>query len=65
MKKKDSEGNAVKGKVLLEGTKDSLIRSEDKLVVSIGLKNIILIETRDAVLVANKRDSQKIKGIVN
>ena len=65
IEKKDSEGNAVKGKVLLEGTKDSLIRSEDKLVVSIGLKNIILIETRDAVLVANKKDSQKIKGIVN
>ena len=65
IEKKDSEGNAVKGNVLVEGTKDSLIRSEEKLVVSIGLKNIILIETRDAVLVADKKDSQKIKGIVS
>ncbi len=65
IEKKDSEGNAVKGKVLLEETKESLIRSENKLVVCIGIKNIILIETRDAVLVANKKDSQKIKRIVN
>jgi mannose-1-phosphate guanylyltransferase len=63
--KKDINGNAIKGKVLVKETKESLIRSEDKLVVSIGLENIILIETKDAILVANKKHSQKIKDIVS
>jgi len=62
---KDPEGNVVNGDILLEDTKDSLIRSEDRLVVSIGLKNIILIETKDVVLIANKKESQKIKSIVS
>ncbi|MCR8538783.1 MAG: mannose-1-phosphate guanylyltransferase/mannose-6-phosphate isomerase [Prochlorococcus marinus CUG1439] len=63
--RKDSEGNAIKGKVLVKDTKNSLIRSEEKLVVSIGLDNIIIIETKDAVLVADKNKSQKVKDIVN
>ena len=63
--KKDNEGNATKGKVLVKDTKNSLIRSEEKLVVSIGLNNIIIIETKDAVLVADKNNSQKVKSIVN
>ena len=63
--KKGSKGNSIKGKVLVKDTQNSLIRSEEKLVVSIGLDNIIIIETKDAVLVANKNNSQKIKEIVN
>ena len=63
--KKDPKGNSIKGKVLVKDTQNSLIRSEEKLVVSIGLDNIIIIETKDAVLVANKNNSQKIKEIVN
>ncbi len=61
---KDLEGNAIKGKVFAQDTKNSLIRSEEKLVVTLGLQNIILIETRDAILVADKNYSQKIKDIV-
>ena len=63
--KKDPRGNAIKGKVFVENTQNSLIRSEEKLVVSVGLDNIIIIETKDAVLVANKNNSQKVKNIVN
>ncbi len=62
---KDHEENAIKGKVLVKDTKNSLIRSEEKLVVSIGLDNIIIIETKDAVLVADKNKAQKVKNIVN
>ncbi len=61
---KDTKGNSIKGRVITKNTKESLIRSEEKLVVSIGLENIILIETKDAVLVAAKQDSQKLKNIV-
>ena len=63
--KKDKEGNFIKGRSLLQTTKNSLIRSEDKLVVSIGLENVIIIETKDAVLVANKNCAEDIKNIVN
>ena len=63
--KKDPKGNATKGKILTKDTKNSLIRSEEKLVVSIGLDNIIIIETKDAVLIADKNKAQKVKNIVN
>ena len=62
--KKDSKGNALKGKVLVKDTKNSLIRSEEKLVVSIGLDNIIIIETKDAVLVTDRNNAQKVKSVV-
>ena len=63
--KKDDEGNFTNGRTLTKDTKDSFIRSEDKLVVSIGLKNIIVVETRDAVLIANKDSSHKVKDVVS
>ena len=42
MSKKDKEGNTIKGKTLIRDTKDSLIRAEDKLVVSVGMKILLL-----------------------
>ena len=62
---KDSEGNSISGRVLMKNTIDSLIKSENKLVVSIGLENVIIIETRDSVLVAKKDSSQSLKEIVS
>ena len=63
--KKDKEGNSLKGRTFIRSTKNTLIRSEDKLVVGIGLENMIIVETKDAVLVTNKGSSQNIKDIVN
>ena len=63
--KKDTNGNSLNGRVLAQDTKGSLIRSEDKLVVGLGLKNMIIVETKDAVLVANKNSSESIKKIVS
>ena len=65
MSEKDKNGNAIKGNVIIKETKDSLIRSEDKLIVSIGLENIIIVDTKDALLVANKYFSQNVKNIVS
>jgi len=62
---KDSNGNAIKGKVLINETKNSLIRSEEKLVVTYGLKDTVIISTKDAVLVADKKNSQEVKKIVS
>ncbi len=65
MSKKDKAGNSVKGKILIESTKNSLIRSEDKLIVSLGLDDVVIVETNDAVLVAKKSLSQNLKNIVS
>ena len=62
---KDLEGNSTFGKVLIKDTKNSLIKSENRLVVSIGLENVLIVETRDSVLVATKDCSQSVKEIVS
>ena len=61
---KDENGNSSKGKVILDNSKDCYLRSEERLVVGIGLKNLIVIETKDAVLVSDKKSTNKIKKIV-
>ncbi|WP_324722708.1 mannose-1-phosphate guanylyltransferase/mannose-6-phosphate isomerase [Lelliottia sp. JS-SCA-14] len=62
---KDSNGNSVKGDALLVKTSDSFIYSNSRLVTSVGLKNIIIVETKDAVLVADKDNVQDVKLLVN
>ena len=63
--KKDLNDNSIKGNVLVKNTEKSLIRSEDKLLVCLGLKDLMIIDTKDALLVANKDFSQEIKNIVS
>ena len=62
--KKDVDGNFILGKTLIENSKNCYIRSENRLVTGVGLNNLIIIETNDAILVANKNESQNIKNIV-
>ena len=62
--KKNLDGNILKGKVLIKESKNCYFRSEHRLIVGIGLENIIIIETDDAVLISNKNSTNKIKNIV-
>ncbi len=62
---KDESGNSSRGDVLLEGTTNSYVYSQNKLVATVGVDNVIVIETKDAVLVANKEKVQDVKNIVN
>ena len=62
---KDLEGNYTEGKVILKQTKNSYLRSENRLIVGIDLNDLIVVETRDAILISNKKSSQKVKDIVN
>ena len=62
---KDENGNFNKGKVFLENVKDSYIHSDSRLVVASGIENLVIVETFDAILVAQKNSSQKIKNIVS
>ena len=61
---KDFDGNYSKGKVLIKNSKNSYFRSEERLIVGLGLEDLIVIETRDAILIANKNQDQEVKNIV-
>lgn len=62
---KDSNCNVSIGDVLLEQTKNSYICSNDKLVTTVGVENLIVVETKDAILVADKDKVQGVKSIVD
>jgi mannose-1-phosphate guanylyltransferase/mannose-1-phosphate guanylyltransferase/mannose-6-phosphate isomerase len=62
---KDVAGNAHHGEVLAIDTSNCLIRSEGPLVAAIGVKDVIVIATRDAVLVMPRGDSQQVKRAVD
>ncbi len=61
---KDDTGNVIKGDVFAENTKNSFINSSNKLIAALGLEDIIIVETSDAVLVAHKDYAQDVKNIV-
>ena len=61
---KDAEGNVTSGDVLLSNSRNSLVHASSRLVSTVGLDNMIVVETADAVLVANRSQSQDVKHIV-
>lgn len=61
---KDHQGNVIKGEVFLKDSEDSLLFSGERLLVGIGLKNTIVVETTDAILVADKDHVQDVKKAV-
>jgi len=60
---KDADGNAFRGDVMLHGTTDTLAFSESRLVACVGVHDLIVVETPDAVLVAHKEHTQDVKKI--
>jgi mannose-1-phosphate guanylyltransferase/mannose-6-phosphate isomerase len=62
---KDDEQNLFQGDVIAEDVKNCLIRSEKKLVAAVGLRDTLVVNTADAVLVAPMDRSQDVKKIVN
>lgn len=61
----DENGNSCVGDVILHNVKNSYINAEGKLVSVIGLDNVVVIETKDAVLVADKSQVELVKTVVN
>lgn len=61
---KDDQGNVAIGDVVACGTTNSYIRGESRLVAAVGLENVVIVETKDAVLVAHKDSVQDVKKIV-
>ncbi|WP_350552064.1 mannose-1-phosphate guanylyltransferase/mannose-6-phosphate isomerase [Pseudoalteromonas sp. 120-MNA-CIBAN-0494] len=62
--KQDESGNAFNGDVKAINTKNTLVYSDDKLIAAVGVEDLVIINTKDAVLVAHKNESQKVKAIV-
>lgn len=62
---KNQDGNVLNGKILLKDVRDSYFNSaKNRLIVGIGLKDLIVVDTDDALLVCEKNYSQEIKNLV-
>lgn len=62
--KKDENQNVIFGDVLTQNTQDSYIYSQGRLVAAVGLRDMVVVETKDAVLVAERSQVQGVKDIV-
>jgi mannose-1-phosphate guanylyltransferase/mannose-6-phosphate isomerase len=62
--RQDQNGNVATGDVLISNVKNSLIHSSGRLVSAVGVENLIIVETADAVLVIDRVNSQDVKCIV-
>ena len=62
---KDGDGNVMQGDVLMHNSHNTLALSEGRLIACVGVDNLIVVETADAVLVAHKDHTQDVKKIVD
>jgi mannose-1-phosphate guanylyltransferase len=60
---KDGEGNSAHGDVILHNTRNSYVRSDNKLVAVIGVDDLVVVSTKDALMVAHKDSVQDVKMI--
>jgi len=60
----NADKNVIKGDVIAQQTTNSYIHSQNKLIATVGVDNLVIIDTPDAVLVANKDKVQEVKNIV-
>jgi len=64
LESKNENQNVILGNVLSKLSSNCYLRSESRLVVALGLKNLIVVETSDAILIANPEYGQEVKGII-
>lgn len=60
----DEAGNVVEGDVILHDARGTYVRSEDRMVAAVGVTDLVIVDTADAVLVAEKRAVQDVKEVV-
>ncbi len=61
---RDEAGNVVEGDVYIHGMRDSLVIGQHRLVAAVGLQNVIVVETADAVLVAHSDQVEEVRDLV-
>jgi len=62
---KDAQGNVASGDTILQDTRNSYIYGQDRLITTLGVDNLVIVDTPDALLIANKDSVQDIKKIVS
>jgi mannose-1-phosphate guanylyltransferase/mannose-6-phosphate isomerase len=62
--KKDAQGNVVRGDVHLRDAENCYVRAESRMVSVLGMRDALIVETDDALLVADRSQAQKVKDIV-
>ena len=65
LRKKDKQGNTLKGNVILNDSSRCLIDANERLVVLIGMHDTIVVDTEDALLICNRESAQQVKNIVD
>ncbi|MBG6220165.1 MULTISPECIES: mannose-1-phosphate guanylyltransferase/mannose-6-phosphate isomerase [unclassified Janthinobacterium] len=60
----DEQGNVVRGDVYLDGARNCMIRSESRIVAVLGVQDLVIVETDDAVLVARRDQVQRVRQVV-
>jgi mannose-1-phosphate guanylyltransferase/mannose-6-phosphate isomerase len=63
--KKDENNNVIKGDVITVNSTNNYLHSDNKLIAVVGIDNLVVVETKDAILVAHKEQVQDVKAIVN
>ena len=61
---RDGDGNVLQGRVISQESRNCYLRSEHRLVVGLGVENLVVVETDDAVLIADRSRAQDIKTVV-
>jgi mannose-1-phosphate guanylyltransferase len=62
---RDDHGNVLRGRVISQESRNCYLRSEHRLVVGLGVEDLVVVETDDVVLVAHRDRAQDVKSIVN
>ncbi len=62
---KDADGNVLRGDVIAQGSSNNYIYAEHKLIATLGVEDLIIIDTKDALLIADRHKVENLKDIVN
>ena len=60
----DEAGNRIRGKAVMVGSTGCFVQGEDRLIAAVGVKNLIIVDTGDAVLVTDRNQAQDVKEVV-
>lgn len=61
----DPDGNAGVGDVMFEGSRNTLVHASSRLVTTVGVTDLVVVETPDAILIADRSNSQNVKQVVS
>lgn len=61
----NQDGNVVSGNVISIKTRNSIIQGREKLIATIGMEDIIVVDTEDAILICDKKNAQEVKEVIN